>query len=157
MVREYAERLYVPVADRAQRLSARRGKGIAALAAWRAGIAEHWDDVRISEVNVAQEAADIGEERSVQVVAHLGKLDPGDVAVQVVHGEVAADGQITDPQVADLQLDGDASDGATAWSGTIAAQASGEYGVAARVVPSHADLLSWAETGLVTWADATAP
>ena len=156
MVREYAEKLYVPVADRAQRLSARGGKGISALAAWRAGIAEHWDDVRIREVYVAQEVADIGEERSVRVVAHLGKLDPGDVAVQVVHGEVAADGQITEPQVADLQLDGDAPDGATAWSGAIAAQASGEYGVAARVVPAHHDLLSWTETGLVTWADATA-
>ncbi len=152
MVTEYADELYTPLAERALRLTADGGRQALELARWRGHIVEHWSGVKITRVEVAEEPALIGQQRPVRVEVDPGAVPPEQLQVQLLHGPVTADGQLVDPEVIVLERVDDA-DGAGRYEGAVPLRASGEYGVAVRVVPHHEDLVTWANTGLVTWAD----
>jgi glycogen phosphorylase len=154
MVQDYARQLYTPLAERALRLTADGGKRALELAAWRGHLATHWSEVRIAAVTVARQPGLIGEQRDVVVDVDLGRVSAGDVAVQVVHGPITADGTIEGGRTLQLEPEGPpAAGGPLRYRGTLDLTASGEHGLAARVVPTHEDLRSWADTGLVTWAE----
>jgi glycogen phosphorylase len=68
-----------------------------------------------------------------------------------VHGAVRSDGYLDNRSVQPLKHEG-SEDGHELFSGRFTADESGEYGFAVRVVPANDDLLSWADTGLVSWA-----
>ena len=151
MVQDYTTQLYTPLAQRAMRLTADGGKRALELAAWRGRLATHWTDVSIDAVRLDHRAGVLGDTRDVVVEVDLGPVDPTEVDVQIVHGPTTADGTIDAPQI--LSLERESGSGGTArYRGTIDLDTSGEYGLAARVVPTHEDLRSWADTGLVTWA-----
>ena len=153
MVVEYVESLYRPVAARGERLTADGHKGARALAGWRAHMRASWGRVAVKAVEGDHSIAEIDEHRDVRVVVDLGALSPADVSVELLHGPVRADGSLGEPVVQSLQLDGDAGrDGEMVYRGGFVCSVSGEYGLAVRVVPHHADLLDWTDTGLVTWA-----
>lgn len=162
MVVEYANVLYSPVAERARRLTADGNQRARALAAWRAQLAAYWSGVRVLEVADDGGVAEIGERRELGVTVRLGALTPDDVRVELLHGAVRADGLIPSPHVETLTLDGEAppeepSDGGVyRYRVSFDLAVSGEYGLTLRIVPHHDDLMSWADTGLVTWADEAA-
>ena len=151
MVEEYVRDLYVPIADRGARLAADDHKRARRLAAWREHIARAWPSVFIRSVDAEDGAAHIGEVREVDVAVELGELAPSDVQVQLLHGEVAADGLLRSPAMTVLEPAG--GDGGGRYRGSFECTVSGEYGFAVRVVPHHEDLISWTSTGLVVWAD----
>ena len=146
MVQDYTTSLYVPLAERAVRLTADGAAGALELAAWRGRTAASWGGVAIRAVEVDQRAATIGDHRDVVVDVDLGDLGVEDVAVQLVHGPIDADGTILDPTVVALDPVGEGR-----FSSSIRLTSGGEHGLAARVVPAHPDLRSWADTGLVVW------
>jgi starch phosphorylase len=156
MVIEYVQNLYDPLGERAARLSADGHARARALAQWRRTLAAAWGEVRVLDVEGEQHTAQIGEERRVAVRVGIGSLRPEDVRVELLHGAVAADGTLADPDVQVLAPAGPPADGTLIYQGSFRCAVSGEYGLTARVVPSHADLRSWAETGLVTWPDGDA-
>ncbi|MGI9017746.1 MAG: alpha-glucan family phosphorylase [Euzebya sp.] len=147
MVQDYTTALYTPLAQRAQRLTADGGRRALELAAWRGHLATHWAQVQISGVELDHRVGIIGDKREVVVRVDLGSVAPQDVAVEIMHGPTSADGTLASPQT--LQLEG-GQDGR--YHGVIDLDTSGEYGLTARVVPTHQDLNTWADTGLVTWA-----
>jgi len=152
MVREYTSDFYGPAAERAARLSADGFARARDLAAWRARMSEHWGDVGVREVAVDESVAAIGQRRDARVVVELGQLTPADVRVELLHGAVRADGVLVTPRALALELE--EHDGrAAVYVGAFDVDASGEYGMAARVVPDHPDLASWSDTGLIAWAD----
>jgi starch phosphorylase len=147
MVQDYTRQLYTPLAERAVRLTADGGKRALELAAWRGHLATHWQDLRIVDVQIDHAVGVLGETREVVVDVDLGEVSPQEVAVQLVHGPITADGTIREPTVVTLQPSGGGR-----YHGRIALDVTGEYGLTARVVPQHEDLRTWADTGLVTWA-----
>lgn len=151
MVQDYTRQLYTPIAQRAARLTADGGARALELAAWRGHLATGWPDVRIETIELDHAVGFIGDAREVIVDVNLGQVSPEDVAVQIVHGPIGADGTILHPSVVSLAHDG-SGDVHQRYRATIELDVSGEYGLAARVVPTHPDLRSWADTGLVTWA-----
>jgi starch phosphorylase len=152
MVREYATELYVPLAERGERLSADGFKRAKELARWRQQLATGWHDVEVQTVHGDEGVAEIGQRRDVEVTVALGSLTPDDVCVELLHGSVRADGALESPEVMALTLEGRDGDGYR-YRGGFEVDGSGEYGLAVRVVPAHPDLTSWADTGLVSWAD----
>jgi starch phosphorylase len=152
MVREYTDDFYGPTADRAERLSADGFARARELAAWRSHMTGRWGDVAIREVAADQSVAAIGQSREVRVAVKLGELGPENVRVELLHGAVRADGVLVDPKTLALEL-AEHDGGTASYVGAFEIDASGEYGMAARVVPSHRDLSSWSDTGLVVWAD----
>ena len=151
MVQDYTNQLYTPLAQRAMRLTADGGKRALDLGAWRGRLATSWEGITIEDVELESASGTLGDDRDVVVDVRLGDISPEEVEVQIVHGRVRADGTIAEPTVATLAV-GDGHDGCIRYTGTMSLDISGEYGLAARVVPRHEDLRSWAETGLVTWA-----
>jgi glycogen phosphorylase len=152
MVREYTENLYVPLSERATRLNVDDHRRAKDLARWRTRIRSAWPDVAVRGVSGDEGVAHIGEERQVRAWVDAGSLDAGDIAVELVHGPVRSDGTLRQRSVQDLDYVGD-SDGHLVFGGRFGCAASGEYGFAVRVVPCNDDLLSWTDTGLVTWAE----
>jgi glycogen phosphorylase len=155
MVREYTRDLYVPLAQRAERLSADAYARARALAGWRAELREAWDGVRVEEINGYGGVAKIGDVRDIEASVHLGKLRPEDVEVELLHGRVDADGALHAPHVQPLEPVA-AGGGSHRYAGSFTCETTGEYGVAVRIVPRNEDLLTWSDTGLVSWAGAEA-
>ena len=152
MVREYTLDLYAPLAAHAARLTGDGSRRARSLAAWKRHVRDGWEGVRIAGLEGEQGPASLGEHRDVRVRVALGRLRPDDVRVELLHGDVRADGSLREPAVTPLRLDGVGPDGAHVYTGGFDAAMSGEYGVTARVVPWHEDLLQWTDAGLVAWA-----
>lgn len=152
MVREYTTTLYAPLAQHAMTLSQEGGRRARALSAWRSHMQDNWSEVRIIAVRVDQGPALLGEARDVVVAVALGQLRPEDVRVELLHGAVSADGGMATPTVLPLTYDGVDDDGAVRYVGGFDAGFSGEYGMTARVVGWHEDVLDWTDVGLVAWA-----
>ena len=152
MVREYTLDLYAPLAAHAGRLVSDTSRRARSLAAWKRHLRDGWDGLRVVELEGEQGPASLGEHREVRARVALGRLRPDDVRVELLHGGVRADGSLEDPLVTPLRLEGVGPDGAHVYTGGFDAAVSGEYGVTARVVPWHEDLLLWTDAGLVAWA-----
>ena len=153
MVTEYVTDYYVPIAERAARLGASGAERARALAAWRARLAQVWGQVGVHELDYDAEPAQIGDHRRVRSLVALGELTPDDVCVELLHGRVGADGVLQDATVQPLELAGEEAGGRYVYQGGFDCCETGEYGLTVRVVPAHPDLQSWADTGLVAWAD----
>ena len=151
MVQDYTTELYSPLAQRAGRLTAEGGRRALELAGWRHRLATDWEGVAVDHVELDTAVGTLGDKRDVVVDVRLGNVSPDDVDVQILHGRIRADGSIVAAEVATLSPAGIA-DGHARYRGSMSLDVSGEYGLAARVVPRHEDLRSWADTGLVTWA-----
>jgi starch phosphorylase len=97
--------------------------------------------------------ADLGAERKVWAEVTLGELPDDDVSVQLVHGAVGPNDELTGAQTVAMSLDGPGDRrGEYRYQGAFACSQAGRYGFTVRVVPSHPDLATPAETGCVTWA-----
>jgi glycogen phosphorylase len=146
MVRDYVTDVYEPLAARAAALSADGYARARALAGWKTVVRDGWGGVRIETVAIDDAAADLGASRIVTATVSLGSLTATDVEVQVVHGPVGPDGELSSTTTAAMH----AVDTKT-YEGTLTCDAPGRYGYTVRVVPSHPDLATFADLGCVTW------
>lgn len=150
MLQEYVERLYGPTAERAEAFAA-AGRGRArALAAWKARVREGWPEVQIRSVDAGGDAGvtDLGATRSVTAVVSLGSLGPDDVTVELLHGPVGPNDELQAPSAAPMRFVALAEEpGSYRYAGEFRAERAGRYGFAVRVVPSHPDLVTFAELG----------
>ncbi len=158
MVQEYAERFYLPAAQRQQQLATEEMARARALAAWRERIQQHWPEVRIEAVTTdSLTALQVGTTIKVQAQVHLGALRPDDVAVELYAGQVDAEGEIIDAQITPMQplgTDGGAGSFRFA-SEAVACCKSGLHGFTVRVLPHHPDLANRFLPGLIVWAGST--
>ncbi|MDQ3953606.1 MAG: alpha-glucan family phosphorylase [Actinomycetota bacterium] len=151
MVKDYVERLYMPAARHGSALMADGCARATALAAWKDRMRASWESVSILNVEGDATAADVGEQRSVSVTVRLGALSTDDVAVQLAHGRVGANGELVEPELIALQP-GDSTDGTCVYTGAFRTGEPGLYGYAVRVIPSSEDLMSPMDLGLIAWA-----
>jgi starch phosphorylase len=152
MVRDYVEEYYEPAAaaaDGALADGAARGRD---LAAWRARVTAAWGGVKLVTVDSPTGPAQLGDERRVTVTLDLGRLEPSDVAVQVLHGPVGAADELQQPAVITLEHEGLDHDGRARYGGCFRCTSAGRHGFTVRVVPAHPDLPSPVELGLIAWA-----
>ncbi len=147
MVRQYVTELYEPAAASATAFAADGGATARALTAWSQRVREAWDDVRV-EIDPASDLGQglVGEDRSVTVRVDPGTLDPDELAVQLVYGPLAADGDFDEARTTIVDLTPSATGHCTA---TFATPTPGPWGVTARALPRHDGLSSLSETGLV--------
>jgi starch phosphorylase len=150
MVREYVTELYTPIAARASELSGSDHVRARELAGWRERVLDAWDGVRINSVESDDSQALLGDTRSICVTAELGDLSAEDVKMELLHGPVSADGELHPNRTERVELEA-APDGG--WEGSFSCTASGEYGLAVRMVPHHPDLLADYDLGRAVHAE----
>jgi starch phosphorylase len=150
MVRDYVLTLYVPASTATRRRDSAAAKR---LAHWKAGVRQAWPHVRIEHVESSgvSDAPALGSTLAVRVYASLGDLFPEDVDVQVVHGRVAGDDQLHDPQVASLQHADVYEGGRHRFEGEVALEHTGPFGYTVRILPANELLASPADVGLIAW------
>lgn len=151
MMRDYVEKLYEPAAKQTIEMSADGWARARALREWKDRVRETWEDVRVADVEGDSRAADIGEDREVFALVRLGRLSTDDVAVELAHGRVGANGELIDPQVAEMTATL-CEEETCQYRGAFRTESPGLYGYAVRVVPSHPDLTNRMDMGLLAWA-----
>jgi starch phosphorylase len=154
MVKEYAERLYIPAAQSHEDFSRESCAAATQLSQWKAKMRKEWPQVRIYDVQVSNQDRQnipVGESLQLSARVHLGPVDPKHVRVEAYHGE-SENGGIKNPNVAVLSESGQNGDGSYIYQGSVPASESGAYGFSVRVVPTHAHLMQTHELRLITWS-----
>ena len=140
-----------------------------ALATWRANIKSAWPDVAIKDVQVQVNNGTetvplspeltqlkVGSELSVRALVKLGRINPDDISVELYYGPVDAWGEISSGSAVRMEYKGNSGYDSEHWfAGSMPCKTSGRQGLAVRVLPRHADLVSPYEPGLIIW-DTTA-
>ncbi len=151
MVREYTTRFYEPAAAAADRLHSASNEPAKVLAAWKQRVLSAWDEVHVTSVDTATGSGAPGEPRPIVATIDLGALSVEDVAVEIVHGPIDADGNFVHPRAEPLRhTDGGAR--AAVYRSSYRPAVAGRYGCSVRVLPHHPDLASPMELGRITWA-----
>jgi starch phosphorylase len=151
MVRDYVTELYEPTAAAADALRGDEFARAKALAAWKATVRQEWGAVKVTGVDASDDPAPLGTTRDVTVTVDLGGLTPADVQVQLVHGRVGQNDELTDTETTVLTCPSP-DQHPTTYEGTVACDAPGRYGFTVRAVPAHPDLPTSIDLGLATWA-----
>ena len=151
MVKEYAEKYYLPEFARTHDMThPNLNKGLA-FAAWRSGIEQAWKLVRIQKVDMPSGEIMVGQEIEVRANVSLGQLQPGDVSVQVYYGPLNTSGELTSGTALDMKHV--SSKGAEhVYTAKLRYEDSGERGISVRVVPKHEYLPTPFLPKLITWA-----
>jgi hypothetical protein len=85
----------------------------------------------------------------------LGELEPSDVQVQLISGEVDLDNDLRDPTTVAMTEDGDGDHpGWRRYRHEVRFARAGNFGFTVRIVPHHEDLSDYAALGRVAWAPA---
>jgi len=153
MVREYAERCYLPAAQRFLHLAEDGMMRAKALAGWKMNLSRHWPEIRVISIETATQAEiKVGSELEVRALIHLGPLEPKDVTVELYHGPLDTRGEITPGEATMMSCVEAKGDGNYTFMGVIPCRFSGRYGYTLRLLPHHEDLSSPYELGLILWA-----
>lgn len=152
MVREYAVRTYFPATERYSLFLGSEASRAKELSAWKRKADHEWRHVHIEKVETQiPDTVRVGDDLLVRATVHLGGLSPSDVAVQIFHGAIDAYNNIINGDVTVMKA-AEQAEGRHIYTGNIKYGRSGRHGFTVRVLPSHPDLASPYETGLVQWA-----
>ena len=154
MVGEYALRGYFPASDRHITLTADKFTPAKELAHWKAKLVEHWNYVKVVEIDIA-EPAEIQVNQNIAVKARidLATLSPDNVQVELYKGNVDASGEIVNGVPIVMQFQGTDPQGISIYTVEINYTASGLQGLSLRVLPKHKYLSNPYETRLILWAE----
>ncbi|GAA3207339.1 alpha-glucan family phosphorylase [Microbacterium terregens] len=155
MVQEYVTRLYVPAAEHDAALRADGFAGARELSAFVTRVKESWRDVRIDSVDSSgiPAQAQAGDVLEVSAGVRLDGLSPEDVAVELAYGRTDEDDDLArDHALYRLTPVGETVDGVTRFTGILPLTVTGSFGYTVRVVPTHPQLVSPVELGLITYA-----
>jgi glycogen phosphorylase len=153
MVRQYVEDLYEPAADQSRRMAGDRFERSRSLVRWERHIERAWPSVSIMSTTYDELPEDDGTTYRIESQVSLGEVEPSDVEVQLIHGEVDLDDELRSPAVVAMTAAGDGDHpGWHRYRHEVRFERAGNFGFTVRIVPSHDDLTSPAALGRAVWA-----
>ena len=152
MVRDYAEKFYVPAFTRGQGLVANGMKRGIALAHAKDLLRQRWGGIKIVGVHTSGNGHfKVGESMQVEALVDLPNVNPEDLAVQLYAGPVNSRGEIEQPQAMQMTYSKKMAPDRHLFIGKFDCRISGRQGFAIRIVPGAADLATPFEPGLIVW------
>ena len=151
MLREYAEKFYLPLGLRWQNYVQKDPAIIKQLAVWKKRLETHWSEMKVLEVNGSTDSFKVGEKKKVTAVLQLGVISPEDIVVECYYGPMDMAGQIEEGKSAIMEVEGVTSSGVYRFSGEIPCDNAGLHGYAIRVLPHHEHLVLQYIPGLILW------
>ena len=153
MVREYTEKLYVPVSARFQALRGdadyTRARG---LSSWKARLREKWKDIQLESLEADTSGSlVVGEDLEVNATICLGELRPADLSFEIFFGQLNERGDIAVGEPVKMEPNATDRPNTYLYKGRIQCPTSGRWGYALRALPNHTDLASRYEMGLISW------
>ena len=153
MLREYTTEYYEPAAARSEAMRADGDERAKALVRWKRHLFRAWPSVAVGHSAHEAVTADHGVTYRVQVQVTLGDLEPGDVAVELLHGPVDPDDELRSPATTAMGVVGPGDrPGWLRYEAEVVFPHSGNFGYTVRVVPDHPDVRTYAHLGKVAWA-----
>lgn len=151
MVREYTQRFYMPAATQYRNLDADNQANAKEVLAWRSRVRKSWPDVKILSVTRNAGASNkVGEEFAVQAHVQLGGLQPEDVQVQLVIGNIGPNRELVD-YVPETMRHAGPDGNAQVFELTVGCTRPGHRGFVCRVIPKHDNVNVASEIPLVVW------
>ena len=149
-VRDYVRELYAPAARTARSLNSDY-VGAHTLSAWKQSVRAAWPGVRVEHIESegVGDQAEVGATLAVRAWVALGDLAASDVEVQVVHGRIGADDELTSTSVSPMEVGESYEGNRHRFDAAVRLEHSGAFGYTVRVVPRNDALASVAELGLV--------
>ncbi len=152
MVKEYAETLYRPAAERVGRMLEADLAEARAMAAFRARVEAAWPIVRIEGVGEpGLTRVPAGAEIRVTADVHLGGLGPAEVAVEAYHGKLHGEHALPEGEAAPMRCVEELGGGRYRFEGRIPARGNGEHAFAVRVLPYRDGMANRFAAHLLTW------
>jgi len=156
MLREYYEKMYLPVAKRSKMLKANNYERTRALSDWKLKIASRFSTDHIlwyRTKGVRGDRLDLGDKVEVEAGVALGKLSADEVRIELVILESDEQNQLKNPVIIPMKKAGaTGDDGSVIYTCKFKAVKSGKHACGIRVLPGHPDMFSYQELGLAHWA-----
>jgi starch phosphorylase len=154
MVKEYAEKFYLPAFRQSKILQNRAMAELKELSTWSQKIERKWEQTKVLELsNNLKSALAVGDELEIDAKVHLGDLNPSDVMVQLLVGPLDADGELVNPMKYSMDSVENLPGGNYKYAVKVDFRGSGNHGFTVRILPNYRLLLNPYELGLVSWAD----
>ena len=150
MVRDYAERAYMPAHRAAVALGGGAGTGARDLAAWRERMRAAWPEVSVRSAVDANGSVAVGSDVEVELFATLGSLSAADVRVEVVAGTPDGAGGVAVRTIVPAVPSGAVAT-EQRFVAVVPASESGRLACAARVVPLRPDGVRTEPEFLIAW------
>jgi starch phosphorylase len=152
MVREYADRFYVPASQWVEKIAGTDYSRAVSLSKWKQVVTKNWPAIRFDSVEQASpDKLRVGADLEIKASVRLGELKPEDVDVQLYIGRIDGHGQLTQTQAVSMQCV-ETSASVFLYKGAIPCNQTGIHGYGVRVIPKNADMPSPYEPGLILWA-----
>ena len=99
------------------------------------------------------DATSLGAARMVRVAVNPGRLETGDIEVQLIHGPVDLEGDLAAGSATrSMEALSVGDDGVVFFEATLRSETAGRQGFVVRVVPAHEELGHFSALNSVTWA-----
>jgi starch phosphorylase len=152
MVKDYAEKFYIPAFTRGSALVSDAMKKSIELASVKDRLHARWGGIRVVGVHTTGNGHfKVGQQMEVEALLDLPDLKPDEVQVQLYAGPINASGQIETPEARPMRYVKQLGPGRHVFSGAIECRTSGRQGFAIRVLPGNPDMATPFEPGLITW------
>jgi starch phosphorylase len=152
MVRDYAQRFYVPAHERGEVLLANGKARAISLAKAKESMRHRWNAIKVVAVHTSGNGHfKVGETMQVEVMMDLPGVDPNELTVQLYTGPVSAQGEIEQPQALKMTYAKPMAPDRHMFVGQVACRTSGRQGFAVRVLPGYKDMATPFEPGLIIW------
>lgn len=154
MIREYADRFYVPAMKNFEKMSANDNQIAKEMAKWKSKIQTNWDKVQFKKVeHNGIRQYQVGNDITIQAEIYLDGLSPNDISVEIYHGFLDAEkNMIENGKAEKMNLVTEKGENVYLFSGTLCCLVSGLYGYTVRIIPKNDNFVNPHETGLITWA-----
>jgi glycogen phosphorylase len=153
MAQEYADRFYIPAANRRNALYADDRERTHNLAQWKQKVRGNWSKVHFVGVHSGpRDNLPYGSELEVVAELSLGALSDRHVTVEIYYGDIDEFNRIVTGKPVPMHCTGGLGDGVYRFEGAIRCEKTGQQAFTVRAIPSHADLACKHETALIVWA-----
>ncbi|MDC1068949.1 alpha-glucan family phosphorylase [Candidatus Kapabacteria bacterium] len=152
MVKEYAQKYYLPAERRFKEISENNGYKANSLISFKKKIWTNWDKLNIFDtvIDIPDNLAG-GDSITAKANVFLADLDPSELKVQAYYGDWGHDGSIKNPKIIDLNLVSN-DNGIGKYEINFNATGSGMFGLTFRVIPDYHLIENYGEAFRIKWA-----
>ncbi len=151
MIKEYTTRYYVPEIQQGMQVEQNHYERIRTLAAWKEHVRHGWNTLELYIDGKRDGQLSLGEGLDVRAWVRMSELEPGDISVELVYGEIQDELALAQHTVP-MSFTRHEHDGSYRFDLHLQPSESGSIAYNVRVVPSHPSLSEKYEMGLIRWA-----
>ena len=150
MVKEYTKRFYVPEIEQSMEIEKNNYATARILAAWKDKVKQAWSELQLYVDGQRDGQLSLGQGIDVRAWVRSNKLQPEDLAVELVFGEVNNE-KIVIQHVLPLVYVKKELDGSYSYQIHLTPPTSGNIAYGVRVLPNHPALAGKHDLGLIRW------